>query len=158
MFAKGYSTIRSLGKFFRSLDSFDQDKRLDKEEFMIGLREIGVPLTRGEAEDLLASMDKNRDGFIDFEEFLVAVRVFPILIKGEPSDSRKEKISQVFSHFDAYNIGYISVEDLCGYYNSRQHPKVLKGEYTTSQAFQEFLVNFKDYASDGKITRDVLFI
>ena len=73
--SKGYSTMRGLGKFFRSLDSFDQDKRLDKEEFAIGLREIGVSLTRGEVDSLMAWMDTNRDGFVDFEEFMLVMRV-----------------------------------------------------------------------------------
>lgn len=47
--ARGAKTIRSLGKVFRALDSYDGNKKVDGEEFYVGLQEIGVSLTRAEA-------------------------------------------------------------------------------------------------------------
>lgn len=39
-------TLRSLGKTFRSFDSFDRDGHLDRDEFYIGLKENGVELSK----------------------------------------------------------------------------------------------------------------
>jgi len=39
---RGINTIRTLGKTFRSLDSFDGNRKVDRDEFYIGLKENGV--------------------------------------------------------------------------------------------------------------------
>lgn len=53
--ARGAKTIRGLGKTFRSMDSYDGNKRIDKDEFFIGLRENGVQLSKQEADVILFS-------------------------------------------------------------------------------------------------------
>ena len=47
--ARGSKTIRSLGRTFRLLDSYDRNRKVDKDEFFVGLQENGVKLDRGEA-------------------------------------------------------------------------------------------------------------
>lgn len=47
---RGAKTIRSLGRVFRLMDSYDGNKRIDKDEFYIGLKENGVEISRQEAE------------------------------------------------------------------------------------------------------------
>lgn len=44
--ARGANTIRALGKTFKALDSFDNNRKLDRNEFVVGLRENGVTLTK----------------------------------------------------------------------------------------------------------------
>jgi len=43
---------------------------------LIGLKENGVQITKDEANLLLEFIDTNKDGSIDFDEFLIAIRVF----------------------------------------------------------------------------------
>lgn len=45
---RGATTIRSLGSVFRSLDSYDRNRKVDPEEFFIGLNELGCNLSRPE--------------------------------------------------------------------------------------------------------------
>lgn len=45
---RGSKTIRSLGRTFRLLDSYDRNRKVDKEEFFVGLQENGVKLDRNE--------------------------------------------------------------------------------------------------------------
>lgn len=47
--ARGDKTIRSLGRVFRSMDSFDGNKKVDKDEFLIALQQLGVKVTKSEA-------------------------------------------------------------------------------------------------------------
>ena len=47
--ARGSTTIRSLGRTFRLMDSLDGNRKLDKEEFYQGLLEQQVKLTREES-------------------------------------------------------------------------------------------------------------
>jgi len=47
--ARGAHTIRSLGRVFRQMDSYDGNKRVDRDEFLIGLKENGVQITKQEA-------------------------------------------------------------------------------------------------------------
>jgi len=47
--ARGPNTIRSLGRVFRQMDSYDGNNKIDKDEFLIGLKENGVNITKQEA-------------------------------------------------------------------------------------------------------------
>ena len=76
IFARGAKTIRGLGRTFRALDSFDGNKKVDRNEFLVGLKENGVQISKDEANLLLDLIDTNRDGTLDFDEFLIAMRVF----------------------------------------------------------------------------------
>ena len=78
---RGAKTIRALGRTFRALDSYDGNKKIDREEFLVGLRENGVEITRQEAEILFDFFDKDRDGTVNFDEFLVGIR-------GKPNNRR----------------------------------------------------------------------
>lgn len=75
--ARGASTIRSLGRAFRSIDSYNGDRKIDKEEFYIGLKEFGANISKKEAEVLLDYLDTDRDGFVNYDEFLVGIRGKP---------------------------------------------------------------------------------
>ena len=120
---RGAKTIRSLGRTFRALDSFDGNKKIDREEFLIGLRENGVELTRPESEILFDFFDKDRDGSVNFDEFLVGIR-------GKPNNRRQAMIDKAFLKFDKDGNGYIDANDLRGTYNASMHPKVQRGEMT----------------------------
>ena len=73
--ARGAKTIRGLGRTFRNFDSFDGNRKIDAEEFYSGLCEIQIQVSRAEATSLMALFDTDGDGHVNFDEFLVGVRV-----------------------------------------------------------------------------------
>lgn len=73
--ARGAKTIRGLGRTFRNFDSFDGNHQIDREEFYSGLCEIQIRISRQEADALMALFDTNGDGYVNFDEFLVGIRV-----------------------------------------------------------------------------------
>ena len=73
--ARGAKTIRGLGRTFRNFDSFDGNHKIDKEEFYSGLCEIQVQVTKAEAMKLMELFDTDGDGYVNFDEFLVGIRV-----------------------------------------------------------------------------------
>jgi hypothetical protein len=48
--ARGANTVRGLGRTFKALDSYDGNRKLDPQEFFVGLQENGVKLTKAEAD------------------------------------------------------------------------------------------------------------
>ena len=58
-----------------ALASSAGDKKLDREELKVGMREYGVDLSERELDTVLAAFDKNKDGRIDFDELLRGIRV-----------------------------------------------------------------------------------
>ncbi|KRX00199.1 hypothetical protein PPERSA_10698 [Pseudocohnilembus persalinus] len=144
---RGATTIRGLARVFKALDSYDGNKKVDKEEFYIGLKENGVNLNKQEASILMSAFDTNGDGYIDFDEFLVAIR-------GRLNEKRQEIVDQAFKKMDKDGSGRIEVRDLQGVYDASQHPKVQNGTMTETQVFQQFLQSFGDQDRDGVITKD----
>jgi hypothetical protein len=47
---KGYQNLRIIGKIFRQMTSYDGYNKINKDEFLSGLRDIGVLLPKSEAE------------------------------------------------------------------------------------------------------------
>eukprot|EP00826_Nyctotherus_ovalis_P003427 TRINITY_DN10698_c0_g1_i3.p1 TRINITY_DN10698_c0_g1~~TRINITY_DN10698_c0_g1_i3.p1 ORF type:complete len:123 (-),score=4.95 TRINITY_DN10698_c0_g1_i3:406-774(-) len=47
---RGTSTVRGLSLCFRCLDSYDGNRKVDKEEFRVGMSELGLTLSKAEAD------------------------------------------------------------------------------------------------------------
>lgn len=58
--------------------------------------------------------------------------------------------SRVFLKLDKDRIGYITLDDLRGVYNAKNHPKYLNGEWSEDQVTKEFIKTF-DASKDGKV-------
>ena len=59
------------------MDNVDGNRKIDKEEFYIGLKDLGVTISKKEAESLLDYLDTNDDGFVNYDEFLIGIRGKP---------------------------------------------------------------------------------
>ena len=53
----------------------DRNKKLSLEEFRKGINEYGLGFTRDEINSIFSIFDKDKSGQIDFEEFLINLRV-----------------------------------------------------------------------------------
>ena len=122
------------------MDSMDGNNQLDKDEFKYGLQDWGVKISNSERDILMKWMDKNSDGVISFDEFLIA-------LKGGLSETRMGVVKQAFDKFDNVKSGVITIDDLRGVYTAE--PQDGK---TSDEIFEDFLNGFGDRNDDGKIT------
>ena len=143
---RGPSTVRSLGKNFKHLDSADGNRKIDKEEFYWGLKDNGTQISKREAEILLDFLDTDNDGYVNFDEFLRGIR-------GVPCQKRQALIDRAYAKFDKDGNGMINAADLSVVFNADNHPKVISGELTNDEVFTDFLAQFGDVRGDGSITR-----
>ena len=143
---RGVESIRSTGRVFRQFDSYDGKDKVNKDDFLFGLRESGINLPKEDQDVILTFFEKNQDGMINFSEFLVALR-------GKPNDRRQAIIDKAFLKFDKEGNGVIDVTEIRQVYNCSKHPKVVSAEMSEEQVFAMFLKNFNDKNNIGKIDR-----
>ena len=134
-----------MGRSFRIMDD-NGDRKIDKQEFYWGLKDLGAEISKREADALLSHLDTNQDGVVSYDEFLYGVR-------GAPNADRQEIINQCFDKFDRDDNGSITSADLRVVYDTSHHPKVRSGEMTSEEVFVEFLASFGDVNGDGTITK-----
>lgn len=56
---RGSETLRTAGKIFRQLNSYDNNSKVSKEDFSIGLRELSINLNKQDIEVNLISTINN---------------------------------------------------------------------------------------------------
>ena len=78
--ARGVRTIRGMGRSFKIMDD-NGDRKIDKQEFYWGLKDLGAEISKREAGLLLDHLDLNKDGVVSYDEFLYGIR-------GAPNDTR----------------------------------------------------------------------
>jgi Ca2+-binding EF-hand superfamily protein len=145
MNARGAKTVRSLGRVFNAVDG-EKNRKVDAQEFFVGLNECGCNLTKDQTNCLLADFDTDNDGCVNYDMFLQKLR-------GCPSAAREQAICDCFNKFDIDGSGCINASDLKATFPASSHPRVISGELTEDEAFLEFLANFGDKNNDGKITK-----
>ena len=137
-------TIRGMGRSFRIFDD-NGDRKIDKQEFYWGIKDLGAQITMREANLLLDYLDANKDGVVSFDEFLIGLR-------GKPNADRQAIIDAAFAKFDIDGNGVVNSSDLRVVYDCSNHPKVMSGEMSADEVFVEFLACFGDKNGDGMIT------
>ena len=66
--------IRGIARIFKAMDD-NGNKMLDVEDFRWGLIDYGISITKEEAVMVLNHFDRDKNGQVDFNEFLHALRV-----------------------------------------------------------------------------------
>lgn len=144
LISRGAHGIRGLGISFRRMDD-SGDNKLDRMEFMWGLKENGHDISPAEFERIFKYFDKNNSGKIDFDEFLRAIR-------GDLNPVRRELVHLAFQKLDKTGNGIVDLEDLRGAYNATKHPKYISGQMTEDDILAEFLQQWDTLKKDGKVT------
>jgi Ca2+-binding EF-hand superfamily protein len=121
------------------------DKRLSRDELMYGLRDYGISINPTELEQLFLIFDRDKNGFVDFDEFLVA-------IKGPMNERRKRLVKMAFDILDTDGSGEITIEELESKYDVSANPGVKAGKITRRQAMEEFMSQWDRTNKDGLVT------
>mmetsp|Transcript_29363 Transcript_29363/g.39699 ORF Transcript_29363/g.39699 Transcript_29363/m.39699 type:complete len:426 (+) Transcript_29363:331-1608(+) len=142
--ARGAHGIRGLGIVFRRMDN-NGDKRMDRTEFMWGLKENGHDLSPSEFERIFKYFDKNNDGKISYDEFLVGLR-------GDMNERRLNLVGLAFKKLDNTGDGLVTLEDIANRYDVSFHPKFKSGEMSKNDILLEFMAQWDKKQADGKVT------
>ena len=151
---RGSRGIMSIRREFMIADD-DNSKTIDINEFKKFCHDYRIPLEENEIQILFKELDINKNGKIDYEEFIRG-------IVGEMNDRRKKVVLQVFKIFDKNQNGLIELDDIRENYNAKFHPDVQSGKKTEDEILAEFLDTFEYQFSllndgktkDGKITME----
>jgi len=98
-----------MGRSFRIVDN-NGDRKIDKQEFYWGLKDLGADVSKREALILLDHLDLNKDGVVSYDEFLYGIR-------GMPNATRQDIINAAFRKFDLDGNGTVTSADLRTVYN-----------------------------------------
>lgn len=134
---RGARGIIGLQRVFKNIDD-DGSKTLSKQEFEKACKEFKTDIAVDDVGVLFAAFDNNRDGSIQYDEFLRVIR-------GDLNDYRRSLVERAFKVLDKDGSGIIEVSDLVGVYNGKKHPAVMDGRKTEEQVLGEFLETFETH-------------
>lgn len=75
-------------------------------------------LTDSDIKALFDAFDRNRDGAIDYDEFIR-------MLQGPMNNFRKKLVAQAFKKIDRDGSGFVDMTDIKGVYNASRHPDVI---------------------------------
>ena len=130
----------------------DGSHSLSEQEFAKACRDFKTGISEENIPTLFAAFDTNRDGTLNIDEFLMAIR-------GELNEGRLKLVKQAFNKIDRDGSGFLDHEDIKDSYNASKHPDVLEGKRTEEQVLIEFLETFEAHLNlregterDGRVT------
>ena len=123
------------------------DGKLDVDDFRWGFIDFGIQMSKEESEEVLKAFDRDGNGLVDFNEFLVT-------LKGDLNDTRKEIIAQAYKKLDVTGDGKVTLDDVAKLYDASQHPEVVSGKRSEQDIFMEFMSLWDTQVKDGIVTLD----
>ncbi|CUE85253.1 calcium-binding protein, putative [Bodo saltans] len=131
-FQKAFLTLNRVAEGTRGVVGSASGK-LSAKDLHAALTTLGItPITLHDANNLVLAMDTDRNGTVDENEFLYAMR-------GPVSRKRRALIFQVFNILDADRSGEVTLDEIAARYDTSQHPRVLSGESTSDEVLLEFV-------------------
>lgn len=137
--ADGGNEIRDddLRQIFREFD-LNGDGLIQKHELRAVMQKMGQSPTDQELEAMFAAADRNRDGNIDFTEFLTIARANPLSLS----------LKAVFQELDVDGDGYITRSELRTAFQRMGHAlsdQDIKAIYKHVDQNQDGRINFQEF-------------
>jgi Ca2+-binding EF-hand superfamily protein len=112
----------------------NNSKTLDREEFRKALRDFKIDVPDDQILVVFNAFDLNRDGTIDYNEFLRIVR-------GDLSSARLPFVKRAFQKLDRDGSGIVDINDIREVYNaSKMHHNIMNGAQADGQiTLDEFI-------------------
>jgi calcyphosin len=120
--ARGARGIIGLQKLFHIMDD-DGSKSISLPEFAKACKEFKVGISEENVPVVFEAFDTNRDGTLNYDEFLMAIR-------GELNDYRRGLVEKAFRKIDRDGSGLIEIDDIKDLYIASKHPDVVQGRKT----------------------------
>lgn len=121
------------------------NKKLECDDFRWGLMDYGVSVTKEEATEILNHFDKNGDGKVDFDEFLVCLR-------GDLNQTRTDVIRKAYDKLDVTKDGKVTLDDIAKLYTVASQPEVASGAKSEHEVYMEFMSLWDTQVKDGVVT------
>jgi Ca2+-binding EF-hand superfamily protein len=116
----------------------DRSNSLCINEFEKACKDYKMGMTKEDISVLFKVFDRNRDGTVEYNEFLRFVR-------GDLSAKRREIVVKAFRKLDRDQSGALEISDILGVYDATKHPAVIEGRKTEEQILGEFLETFETH-------------
>lgn len=120
--ARGARGMIGLQRIFKIMDD-DGSLTLSMPEFVKAVRDFRMGIAESSCPALFDAFDTNKDGTINYDEFLRAVR-------GPLNDFRCGMVDKVFRKIDKDGSGTLEINDIKDTYNASKHPDVTSGKKT----------------------------
>lgn len=144
--AKGVDVITSMFDYFHSFD-LDGSGQLDKVEFELFTKKIGMFLTTQELTVVFRNFDLNGDKQIHYKEFIQALR-------DEFNEKRVAVVKYAWQMLNSEQAESIPLQDLVSRYNPSGHPRVKLREKKAGTVLNEFEAGLEFRAQGGDITEN----
>lgn len=119
--------MKGIGRIFRAMDDTG-DRKLDVDDFRWGFIDYGFNMSKEEAAKVLEHFDKNGDGVVNFDEFL-------LYFKGDLNEGRVALIKQAYDKLDVNKNGLVELNDIASLYDATQHPDFIQGKKSAEEVF-----------------------
>ncbi len=136
---RGIRGIMAMRRAFMIADENDS-KTLSLPEFIKFCHDYRMPITGKEINILFEEFDTNKNGQINYEEFISA-------FTGDMCERRKRLITILFEVLDKDRKGFVDLDDIRNTYNPKNHPDILAGKRTEDEVLAEFLDNLQYHFS-----------
>jgi calcyphosin len=120
--ARGARGIMGIQRLFKIIDD-DGSHTLSLPEFTKACKDFKIGIGEDYIPTLFNYFDSNRDGCLNIDEFLMAIR-------GELNEKRLGLIKQAFRKIDQDNSGTLEISDIKDFYRADKHPDVTSGKKT----------------------------
>ena len=132
---RGSRGIMSIRREFMIADN-DNNKTVNISAFKKFCHDYRINLNDNEINILFTELDLNKNGVIDYQEFLKGVI-------GEMNERRKKIVIQAFKSLDKSGNGVVDLDSIREAYNAKMHPDVICGKKTEEEILAEFLDTFE---------------
>jgi len=131
-----------IAEFRAAFELFDRDRdgKITTKELGTVIRNLGQNPTEVELAEMIAEVDLDGNGTIDFKEFL------GLMVRKWSDTDMNEELFEVFKVFDTNGDGYITTQEL-------RYVITQLGEVVTNEEIDE-MISEGDTDNDGKIDYD----
>ena len=135
--AQGPMHALSLARQFKIIDE-NGNRMIDFSEFSKCINNAGLKVPEEALEELFQLFDYDNSGAISYDEFMVR-------LLGQMNERRIAVVKAAFNKIDLDKSGVVELNEVKRWFNTKNNPQVLNGDYTEEELYSRFIETFGNH-------------